>query len=242
MRKILFAILALVSFTAMAQDNTVEWKSEVKDNGDGVYTLVVKADIVDGWHIYDATHPFTPTTIQFTVPQGAALEGELRALSTVKPVQDEYFGSYGEYEGEAIFEQDVKLEGQGVVVKALVSYQACTEGNCTAPTEKELSFEIGSAAAQAPVTEVKAVKDAAGNGTMWAMILEAIIWGLAALVTPCVFPMIPMTVSFFMKGSGSATKGRINAALYGFFIVLLYTLPIAAIIIITRLVDRKSVV
>ena len=101
MRKILFAILALVSFTAMAQDNTVEWKSEVKDNGDGVYTLVVKADIVDGWHIYDATHPFTPTTIQFTVPQGALLEGELRALSTVKPVQDEYFGSYGEYEGEA---------------------------------------------------------------------------------------------------------------------------------------------
>ena len=241
MRKILFAILALVSFTAMAQDNTVEWKSEVKDNGDGVYTLVVKADIVDGWHIYDATHPFTPTTIQFTVPQGAALEGELRALSTVKPVQDEYFGSYGEYEGEAIFEQDVKLEGQGVVVKALVSYQACTEGNCTAPTEKELSFEIGSAAAQAPVTEVKAVKDAAGNGTMWAMILEAIIWGLAALVTPCVFPMIPMTVSFFMKGSGSPTKGRINAALYGFFIVLLYTLPIAAIIIITRLVGGGAV-
>ncbi len=241
MRKILFAILALVSFTAMAQDNTVEWKSEVKDNGDGVYTLVVKADIVDGWHIYDATHPFTPTTIQFTVPQGAALEGELRALSTVKPVQDEYFGSYGEYEGEAIFEQDVKLEGQGVVVKALVSYQACTEGNCTAPTEKELSFEIGSAAAQAPVAEVKAVKDAAGNGTMWAMILEAIIWGLAALVTPCVFPMIPMTVSFFMKGSGSATKGRINAALYGFFIVLLYTLPIAAIIIITRLVGGGAV-
>lgn len=241
MRKILFAILALVSFTAMAQDNTVEWKSEVKDNGDGVYTLVVKADIVDGWHIYDATHPFTPTTIQFTVPQGAVLEGELRALSTVKPVQDEYFGSYGEYEGEAIFEQDVKLEGQGVVVKALVSYQACTEGNCTAPTEKELSFEIGKAAAQAPVTEVKAVKDAAGNGTMWAMILEAIIWGLAALVTPCVFPMIPMTVSFFMKGSGSATKGRINAALYGFFIVLLYTLPIAAIIIITRLVGGGAV-
>ena len=241
MRKILFAILALVSFTAMAQDNTVEWKSEVKDNGDGVYTLVVKADIVDGWHIYDATHPFTPTTIQFTVPQGAALEGELRGLSTVKPVQDEYFGSYGEYEGEAIFEQDVKLEGQGVVVKALVSYQACTEGNCTAPTEKELSFEIGKAAATAPVAEVKAVKDAAGNGTMWAMILEAIIWGLAALVTPCVFPMIPMTVSFFMKGSGSATKGRINAALYGFFIVLLYTLPIAAIIIITRLVGGGAV-
>jgi len=53
--------------------------------------------------------------------------------------------------------------------------------------------------------------------------------------------MIPMTVSFFMKGSGSPAKGRINAALYGFFIVLLYTLPIAAIIIITRLVGGGAV-
>jgi thiol:disulfide interchange protein DsbD len=73
------------------------------------------------------------------------------------------------------------------------------------------------------------------------MVLEAIIWGLAALVTPCVFPMIPMTVSFFMKGSGSAAKGRINASLYGLFIVVLYTLPIAAIIIITRLIGGGAV-
>ena len=73
------------------------------------------------------------------------------------------------------------------------------------------------------------------------MILEAIIWGLAALVTPCVFPMIPMTVSFFMKSSGSVAKGRLNASLYGLFIVALYTLPIAAIIIITRLVGGGAV-
>lgn len=241
MRKFLVLILALVSFTAVAQENLVEWKSELKDNGNGNYTLVIKADIADGWHIYDGTHQFTPTTINFTVPDGVSLEGDLRALSTAKPVQDDIFGSYGEYEDEAIFEQDIKLETEGAEVKALVTFQACTEGSCTPPDEKELKFEIGKAAAVAPVEEVKAVKDAAGNGTMWAMILEAIIWGLAALVTPCVFPMIPMTVSFFMKGSGSPTKGRINAALYGFFIVLLYTLPIAAIIIITRLVGGGAV-
>lgn len=241
MRKFLVLILALVSFTAVAQENLVEWKSELKDNGNGNYTLVIKADIADGWHIYDGTHQFTPTTIQFTLSDGVSLEGDLRALSTAKPVQDEYFGSYGEYEGEAVFEQDVKLNGEGATVTAEINFQACTEGNCTPPQDAKLTIEIGKAAAAAPVAEVKAVKDAAGNRTMWAMILEAIIWGLAALVTPCVFPMIPMTVSFFMKGSGSPTKGRINAALYGFFIVLLYTLPIAAIIIITRLVGGGAV-
>ena len=240
MRKFLFTILALVSFTAMAQDQTVVWNKEVKDNGNGSYTLVIKADIADGWHIYDATYMMAPTTIQFTPTEGIELNGELRALSTAKQVTDEYFGSYGEYEGEALYEQDITLKGEGGTVSALISYQACTEGSCTPPTDEELSFEIGNVAA-APVAEIKQAKNAASAGNMWAMILEAIIWGLAALVTPCVFPMIPMTVSFFMKGSGSPTKGRINASLYGLFIVLLYTLPIAAIIIITRLIGGGAV-
>ena len=240
MRKFLFTLLALVSFTAMAQEKTVVWNKEVKENGNGSYTLVIKADIADGWHIYDATHSITPTTIEFTTSDNVKLSGELNALSVAKKVTDEFFGDYGEYEGEAIFEQNITLNGDGGVVNALVSYQACTEGSCTAPTEAELKFEIGKVAAQ-PVAEIKEVKNVASSGNIWAMVLEAIIWGLAALVTPCVFPMIPMTVSFFMKGSGSAAKGRINASLYGLFIVVLYTLPIAAIIIITRLIGGGAV-
>ena len=241
MRKILFTLLALVSFTAMAQEQTVTWHKDIKENGNGNYTLVIKAEIADGWHIYDATQPITPTTIEFTPSEDVKLAGELRALSTAKKVQDEFFGEYGEYEGEAIFEQDVTLKGQGGSVNVLVSYQACTEGSCTAPTEAELKFEIGSTSAAEPAAEIKEAKSVANTGNMWAMILEAIIWGLAALVTPCVFPMIPMTVSFFMKGSGSPAKGRINASLYGFFIVLLYTLPIAAIILITTFIGQGTV-
>ena len=239
MRKLLFTILTLVAFTAAAQD-AVHWKQEVKDNGNGSYTLVVKAVIDEGWHIYDATHAITPTTIAFTPSEGVALAGDMRSLSKVKKVSDDFFGDYGEYEGEALFEQDVTLNSKGGKVDALISYQACTEGSCTAPTEKEMTFEIGEAVA-APVAEIKEVKHSASNGSMWATILEAIIWGLAALVTPCVFPMIPMTVSFFMKGSGSAAKGRINASLYGLFIVLLYTLPIAVIILITTFIGQGTV-
>ena len=239
MRKFLFTLLALVSFTAMAQEQTVTWNKEVKDNGNGSYTLVIKADIADGWHIYDATHAITPTTIEFKASNGVTLEGEVKALSKAKKVTDEFFGDYGEYEGEAIFEQNITLASEGGKVDAVVSYQACTEGSCTAPTEAELTFEIGNGVA--PVAEIKEAKNAASTGNMWATILEAIIWGLAALVTPCVFPMIPMTVSFFMKGSGSPAKGRINASLYGLFIVVLYTLPIAAIILITTFIGQGTV-
>ena len=81
----------------------------------------------------------------------------------------------------------------------------------------------------------------AGNGSLWRMIVEAILWGFAALLTPCVFPMVPMTVSFFLKGSENKARGRLMAALYGVSIVLLYTLPIAVIILITYFAGGKTV-
>ena len=78
-------------------------------------------------------------------------------------------------------------------------------------------------------------------GGLWALILEAILWGFAMLLTPCVFPMVPMTVSFFMKGSENPRQGRLKASLYGLFIVLLYTIPICVIIGATWLVGGSGV-
>ena len=98
-----------------------------------------------------------------------------------------------------------------------------------------------SAAEVAPAAEAAPVKDAAGSKGLWALIIEAILWGFAALLTPCVFPMVPMTVSYFLKGEGGAAMGRLRASLYGLFIVLLYTVPIAAIILITRIVGGDAV-
>ena len=97
------------------------------------------------------------------------------------------------------------------------------------------------AAEVAPAAEAALVKDAAGSKGLWALIIEAILWGFAALLTPCVFPMVPMTVSYFLKGEGGAAMGRLRASLYGLFIVLLYTVPIAAIILITRIVGGDAV-
>ena len=77
--------------------------------------------------------------------------------------------------------------------------------------------------------------------SFWGIIIEAILWGFAALLTPCVFPMVPMTVSFFMKGSDNKAKGRMMASLYGISIVALYTLPIAIIILVTYFVGGDSV-
>lgn len=79
------------------------------------------------------------------------------------------------------------------------------------------------------------------KGSLWAVIIEAIIWGFVALLTPCVFPMVPMTVSYFLKGSENKSRGRFMASLYGFFIVALYTIPIAVIIFITYFAGGEAV-
>lgn len=58
--------------------------------------------------------------------------------------------------------------------------------------------------------------------SLWSLFVEGLVWGFVALLTPCVFPMIPMTVSFFTKQSTNRSKGIANALLYGLFIVLIY--------------------
>lgn len=119
-----------------------------------------------------------------------------------------------------------------------------TPAAATAQTAESAVQEPAQEAAPAtvaPAAEAAPVKDAAGSKGLWALIIEAILWGFAALLTPCVFPMVPMTVSYFLKGEGGAAMGRLRASLYGLFIVLLYTVPIAAIILITRIVGGDAV-
>jgi len=79
-----------------------------------------------------------------------------------------------------------------------------------------------------------------GKG-LWAVFFLAFLAGLAAIITPCVFPMIPMTVSFFLKGSENRRKARFEATFYGFSIILIYTLPIAALIVIASLFGKGAV-
>lgn len=75
--------------------------------------------------------------------------------------------------------------------------------------------------------------------SLWSLILEAIAWGFVALLTPCVFPMIPLTVSFFLKQDGA--RGKALATLFGLSIVALYTIPIAVLIVISLLTGGHAV-
>lgn len=95
-------------------------------------------------------------------------------------------------------------------------------------------------------SEIQADTAESSEKSIWGVIIEAIIWGFVALLTPCVFPMVPMTVSFFLKQSQEsqskrASRGRVMASFFGLSIVALYTLPIAAIIFITYFAGGEAV-
>ena len=218
----------------------VGWSMGVNPVEENLTRLDITATMEAGWHIYDTLEVAggpTPTLISFNLPDGAELEGGMTISPSAVVEFDDIFGcEIGTWEGTVVFSQMVR-HTQGGKVSATVEYMSCSGGACSMPTEETLTADL-------PGETISEAENPAGKtskGALWAMILEAILWGFAALLTPCVFPMVPMTVSFFLKGSENKAKGRFRAIMYGVFIVLLYTIPIAAIIIITRLVGGDAV-
>lgn len=193
------------------------------------------------WMICDDTSCMPPDdtelTIELTARPGTAAANNTAAVAPAEEASPGAAVSAGQARAGDI--STTTTSNTHATADNTSTVTAAADGNTPAKDaapDKQTGSSVTPAAETAP-----AQKDAAGGGTLWALIIEAILWGFAALLTPCVFPMVPMTVSFFMKGEGSPARGRFRAAMYGFFIVALYTLPIAAIIVITRILGGDAV-
>ena len=255
-KRILTACVAIAAaLPSWAQLEPVKWSTEVKELEAGLYQIVFTAAVDGGWHIYDLG-PYElggpmATSFEFTPDASYSLEGGVYALAEAHREFDPiYEMEIGYYEGKAQFAQNVRCDGAASVA-VTADWMACNDMNCVTG-DNDFSIKVGAAEASAPASVDKPAADkaevdvsAAGavssGGSLWGYILSAIGWALVALLTPCVFPMIPMTVSFFLKGSGSPAAGRFRALMYGLFIVLLYTVPIGLIILITWLVGGDVV-
>lgn len=211
-----------------------------------------------------------PTVFEIEPNEFFELVGTGRDVTPGQKYYDDIFEvEYVQFAGTATYAQRLKkLTDQPFVVVGDISYQACKEGGCVSLVE-DFNVKIAGANGEMPAdieetvaeteneeTEDNQVIKAGGDDyeyftsegaestdtSLWGMILAAILWGFAALLTPCVFPMVPMTVSFFMHGEGESKKeGRFKALMYFLFIVLLYTLPIAILILITYFIGGEGV-
>ena len=235
----LFTFLVLmVPFIAKAQIlEPVQWTVETEKLNKNEYNIVFKAEIEDGWHLYSQNTPFggpMPLYFEFIDTLGIERIGGVEEPNAIVHYSDIFGIDEHFFEKEAVFTQRVKLLDDAATVTGIITGQTCKE-SCI---QLEYEFEV-------QLGEPAVIKDAdeasAGGESLIALIIEAIIWGFAALMTPCVFPMIPMTVSFFLHGDESKAVGRFKAIMYYVFIVGLYTLPIAAIILITWIFGGDSV-
>ena len=222
---ILAALLTgAVSFAQPGLDENISWKTQVNQKDGGVYQVVFTGAIAPGHYTYAIDDPYSAPSFREINVSGGELEGSLYAVNEPKTEAD---GSK-HYYGKIVLAQDVKAAEEGAVVSGVLFTNICTESTCSADYY-DFNVKVGAPAAQKATetafSPAEADAEESESKPLWGLIIEAILWGFAMLLTPCVFPMVPMTVSFFMKGSENQAAGRFKAAMYGLFIVLLYTVP-----------------
>lgn len=247
---VLFLLSAVPLFAQMGEP-IVKWSVSQGKTENGITEIIFSGTISSGWHTYGASHKDSPVTVEFEDVKGYSLEGGLYDL--LKP---EKFGGDDVFFDKIKVAQKIRVAEDASSLKGMITSSSCTDNSCSAPEdwnfEMKLRKEADAAAAAVPekavaTTEVPEIsqnvteEEQRAGGSLWALILEAVLWGFAMLLTPCVFPMVPMTISFFMKGSSTPAAGRFKAFMYGLFIVLLYTVPISLIIGATYIFGGETV-
>lgn len=209
----------------------VEWVVSAEEKGEGEFAVTFEATIAEGFHGYSMTDMFSAPIIEFE--SGAEVVGDVVEPIAAEEHPDGFGGTSVIYYNNATYIYTVKANA-GSEVKGFISATICTNdtNQCTA-NYSDFTIQMPG---EAVVAEAKTEGTTnAATPLDWGSIITAILWGFAALLTPCVFPMVPMTVSFFIKGSQSPAQGRFRATMYGLFIVGLYVLPIAALVLISNL-------
>ncbi|MEZ4811847.1 MAG: cytochrome c biogenesis protein CcdA [Allomuricauda sp.] len=244
-----FLFIHLHIFSQTDADPAI-WSHEVNKISDTEYELIFKGKIMDGWHVYSqytAEGGSLPSEFTFErAGEDYELLGKTEESETIKEYSDIFEVEETFFRKEAIFTQKVKLLNPEVrQVTVNLFYQICKEvcipkdqlfqisldGSAFVHTEKNLD-ERSVALGESLKVDFKnkdllnqgGLNNTKGKSSLWMIFALGFLGGLIALLTPCVFPMIPLTVSFFTKQTQQKSKGIGNAVLYGFFIVLIYFL------------------
>lgn len=249
---VLFLALFFINLTTFAQtdENPAIWSHEVHRLSETEYELVFKGKIMEGWHVYSQyTAEGGSLPSEFTFEKAGVdyeLIGKTEESETIKEYSDIFEVDETFFKGEAIFTQKIKLLDPEVnQVSVNLFYQICKEVCLPVDEYFQISLDgSGFVAEEAALDERSValgeslkvdlknkqllnqdgVTGSDGKSNLWVIFGLGFIGGLIALLTPCVFPMIPLTVSFFTKQTQNKSKGVGNALLYGFFIVLIYFL------------------
>jgi len=235
-------------------ENPSSWTAKVDKESDSVYTVMITAKIEDSWHLPSQTElkedENGPIPTEFNFDYDTT---QLKKLGLTKEPEgitkfDEIFKTELTYfETEARFTQRFKILNKEGNLDLEILFMICNDEMCLPQDQKRFNFKIQQGVLIVAETKAIEIKDKdrvstealkldlkgkgefklnseEGEDSNLTLFFLGFIGGLIALLTPCVFPMIPLTVSFFTKGAKTKKIGLINAILYGAFIFLIYLL------------------
>ncbi len=247
---LMFTLLAATAFAQIYKP--VKWSANLKNTSLTTADINVIATIDEGWHLYGLDIPSGgphATSIVFEKITNAKPVGSLQAKSKLIKQYDANFDmELTWYAKEAVFTQKISFkEGAKISVEGYADFMVCNDESCLPPSKEP--FSIGETAPVAEVAmpqtdsvvtppqvktsdywtpvidKLKNFGDSNSSGadrTLWYIFIAGLIGGFLALFTPCVWPIIPMTVSFFLKRSENKKRGQRDAMLYGLAIIFIY--------------------
>ncbi|MDR1847463.1 MAG: thioredoxin family protein [Bacteroidales bacterium] len=252
LRYIIVALAFMHGYFAVAQQSHISWKFETKKINDSVSDLILKAKLDEGWHVYSQTTKGTELPIEFQFETGQYERiGGVKELTKPHAEYDPYEkDTTRSFSNAATFSQRIKVKSvKDIKVKGMVTFQLCEKGQCIPPDDVEFSFDVKgfenavsanqateTSTVQSETTSTETVSQSSETQTadegmlsaemkdksLFMIFLISLGAGLLTLVTPCVFPMIPMTISFFLKGNKSNKQGRRLAYVFGISIVFIF--------------------
>lgn len=242
MKKLSALCLALIlCFCLNAQgDSLLHWQTQARKIGEGLYELTSRTTIPAGWHVYGNNPSIEGLeNIRFAPAyEKALMQGSISFARQPASITDPLFGKANVYTEQVEVKQQVKIDGfvPAELKGTITAYVARADEFITSEQPFDVALEGGQQASAAsqriklntidlahPETDCGKQQDVANSGLLSVFFL-GFLGGLIALLTPCVFPMIPVTVSFFTKRSANRKQAIRNGVLYGFFIFLIYVL------------------
>ena len=241
MKKYSFFVFAIIFLLFSGQlnaqsDSIVNATVKAVEKNDSTYILKAELDLQKGWHVYgNNADGITAPTFNASI-ESAKFQGPINFSNQPIAQKDVLFGTANVFLNKVTFEQELSISG----------FQPDSlKGNIVLNVGKGDQFyalELPYSAALAngskvegfqmvlPVSATTAKEGACGDvqastdASAWSVFFLGFLGGLIALITPCVFPMIPVTVSFFTKRSKTKKEGIQNGVLYGLSIFLIYIL------------------
>lgn len=249
MRK-LFGVLCLINLLAVTSyaqiQSPVKFKSEMNRSSAGKAEVIFTGATADGWHIYSTGQPSGgPSSAIITIDSisGAKVTGGLEpGKGEIEEYDNVFKMKLKFFEKRGTFIQKFEITDEdNYIIKGSLNYSACNNENCLPPTDFNFVY-YGKNVSE--VEKVNAGITGADLGPLWEPVKDKLekfggitstknhTWiyiflmgfagGLLALFTPCVWPIIPMTVSFFLKRGASRKKGIKDALVYGLSIIIIY--------------------